>query len=72
MGMRVRKLIGTIILVFGLTAYVLAASVVATTLLGTLVWAHLLFYAVAGVAWALPTGYLIRWMNRPGVDEAMD
>jgi len=27
---------------------------------------ELLFYAVAGMAWVLPVGYLIKWMNAPG------
>lgn len=66
MGMRMRKLVGTILLLVLVTVYALVAVVVAGAVLpGANKAAELAFYAVAGLAWVLPAGLLIRWMQRP-------
>ncbi len=63
MGARTRKFIGTVILLIVLIIYSLAVMLAAAAVLpdgGKIV--ELIFYAVAGVAWVLPAGYLVKWM----------
>jgi hypothetical protein len=63
---RTRKLIGTVALLAFLCAYALAAMLAAVVLQvreSRLI--EFLFYMVAGLAWVLPAGLLIRWMHRP-------
>jgi hypothetical protein len=65
MTTRLRKLIGTILLLAMVAAYALIATAVAGIVLpeaGKL--AELAFYAMAGLAWVLPAGLLIRWMHK--------
>lgn len=64
--MRVRKLIGTIILLVFLVLYSFLIMTIAVS-------GHLpengvvqfLYYIIAGVIWAFPAKYLIFWMMRP-------
>ena len=66
MPIRLRKFIGTIVLVVFLIAYLLIAmSVAATRLPGTSHLVQALYYIVAGLVWVLPAGLLIKWMGRP-------
>ena len=66
MPIRLRKFIGTILLVAFLIVYILIAmSVAATRLPGTPHLVQALYYAVAGLIWVLPAGLLIKWMGRP-------
>lgn len=63
MRARTRKLVGTVLLLLVLIIYALAVMLVATAVLpagGKII--ELIFYAIAGVAWVLPAGYLIKWM----------
>lgn len=63
MSARTRKLVGTILLLAVLIIYALAVMLAAAAVLpdgGKIV--ELIFYAVAGLAWVLPAGYLIKWM----------
>lgn len=63
MPARTRKLVGTVLLLVVLMVYALLVMVVAAAVLpggGKIV--ELIFYAVAGIAWVLPAGYLVRWM----------
>ena len=62
---RIKKLIGTILILLWLPVYALIAMGVALHLLphaGAL--AQFLFYAVAGTLWAVPVGALFPWMYR--------
>jgi hypothetical protein len=66
MSMRIRKLIGTVLLfvlaiVWSLLAMALAQSVVTDINY----WVAALFYMVAGLGWVLPAMPLVRWMLRP-------
>jgi uncharacterized membrane protein len=66
MTVRTRKLIGTIVLLLFLGAYVLAAgSVGAGRIASASGFGKLAFFVVAGLAWVLPAALLIRWMQRP-------
>jgi hypothetical protein len=63
MNPRIRKLVGTVLLLVVLAIYSLLVAVAASAVLtGNSKVAEMIFYAVAGVAWVLPAGYLIRWM----------
>lgn len=60
-----RKLAGTLMLVAFIIVYVLLAMVVAAAVLpragGVL---QFIYYAVAGLAWVPPAGWIISWMHR--------
>ncbi len=63
---RSRKLVGMLVLLVGLALYIGLAVTIATTWLPGHWAAQLLFYAVAGVAWAIPLRPFMAWMNRGG------
>lgn len=63
MSPRIRKLVGTVLLLVVLAIYSLLVAVAASAVLtGSNKIVEMIFYAIAGVAWVLPAGYLIRWM----------
>lgn len=63
MRARTRKLLGTVLLLIVLIIYSLVVMLAAASVLpGSSKIVELIFYAVAGVAWVLPAGYLIKWM----------
>ena len=66
MPVRVKKLIGTFILVALVVVYALVATTVAVARLGEsgpLV--HLAYFLFTGLLWVLPAMFVISWMNRP-------
>ncbi len=66
MPQRIRKLVGTVLLVVFVAFYALAAMTVAAAKLpGTSGWVQLVFFAVAGLLWVLPAAALIAWMAKP-------
>ena len=66
MSVRTRKLIGTVVLLVFLAAYALVvASIGAGRIATATPIAQLAFFFVAGLAWIVPAGLLIRWMQRP-------
>jgi len=68
--MRIRKLIGTVILLAFLFIYAMLVMTIAVS-------GHLpengviqfFYYLIAGTLWALPFKYLIVWMQRPDQPE---
>lgn len=63
--MRLRILLGTMILILGLGLY--ALGVVALSALVPAQWAvETLFYAAAGILWIFPAARLTRWMQQAG------
>jgi hypothetical protein len=63
MPIRLRKLIGTILLVALVVIYALVASAIAVARLGEsgpLV--HLAFFLFSGLLWVLPAMLIIKWM----------
>lgn len=61
-----RKLIGTVLTLLVLVLYVaLATALYVTFLTGAPQLALLAYFAVAGLCWAIPVGFIIRWMVRP-------
>ena len=66
MPQRIRKLVGTVLLVAFVAFYALTAMTVAAAKLpGTSGWVQLAFFVVAGLLWVLPAGVLIAWMAKP-------
>ncbi len=62
--MRLRILLGSLLLVLGLALYALAVMAAATRLLPDNQAVELAFYALAGIAWIFPAARLTRWMQR--------
>lgn len=61
---KARRLIGAMIIILGLTAYVVLVATLGTTVIPNHWGAQLAFYGIAGVAWALPLRPLVAWINR--------
>ncbi|MEI9992888.1 MAG: DUF2842 domain-containing protein [Rhizomicrobium sp.] len=65
MTVRVKKLIGTILILIWLPVYALLASGFAVLVLPRASGlAAFVFYAVAGLFWAVPVGLMFPWMFR--------
>jgi hypothetical protein len=65
MNNRIKKLVGTILLVALVVIYALAATTFATYRLAeSSAWVHLAFFALSGMLWVLPAMWLISWMER--------
>jgi uncharacterized membrane protein len=65
MNNRVKKLIGTVLLVALVVIYALAATAFATYRLAqSSAWVHLAFFALSGLLWIAPAMWLISWMER--------
>jgi len=63
--MRTRKLIGTIVLLTSLAVYAtIAAAIGAGRIALAPQWVQFAFFVTAGLAWVIPAGLLIRWMQR--------
>ena len=66
MPIRIRKLIGAILLVAFVVLYMGAAmELSAAWLREKPAFVQLLGYAAAGLLWIVPAGLIIRWMSRP-------
>jgi hypothetical protein len=73
MNIRTRKLIGTVLLLGFIALYALAAMLVAIILqVNASKVVELAFYTVAGLAWVIPAGLLVRWMQRPDPETPPD
>ncbi len=71
MNMRMRKLVGAVVLIVFLTVYALLAMVTAIALqvhASRLV--EVIYYVIAGLAWTIPAGAIIWWMQRPDRSSA--
>lgn len=63
MPVRLRKFIGTILIVVLVIGYALLATLFASLLLGTAPWwVHLLYFTLTGLLWVLPAMLIIKWM----------
>jgi hypothetical protein len=66
MTTRTRKLIGTIALLVGLALYATLAAVIGSGRIAQAPqWVQFAFFLTTGLAWVIPAGLLIRWMQRP-------
>jgi regulator of protease activity HflC (stomatin/prohibitin superfamily) len=63
---RSRKLFGTIVLLLLLAVYATIAAVIGSGRIARAPqWVQFAFYLTTGLAWVIPAGLLIRWMQRP-------
>ncbi len=63
---RVRKLVGTVVLVAFVCVYALIAMTIAAAKLpGTSGLTQLVYFVVAGLIWVIPAGALVTWMVKP-------
>ncbi|MBB4067118.1 DUF2842 domain-containing protein [Gellertiella hungarica] len=66
MPLRLKKLIGTILIVVLVILYALLATSFASAYLGSSSgWVHLLYFALSGLLWILPAMLIIKWMAGP-------
>ncbi len=66
MPIRLKKFIGTILIIILVLVYALVATTVATHTLGeSSAWAHLAYFALTGLLWILPAMLIIKWMAGP-------
>jgi hypothetical protein len=73
MPIRLKKLIGSILLVALVIAYALIATIVAVAQLsqsGPLV--HLAFFFLTGILWILPAMAIIKWLILPPRPKKLD
>lgn len=64
---RLKRLIGSLLLVLLVIVYALVATAVAVTQLAqSSGWVHLVFFLLSGLLWILPAMGIIYWMSRPG------
>jgi RsiW-degrading membrane proteinase PrsW (M82 family) len=66
MPVRLKKLIGTVLIIALVVLYALVATTIASHRLGQSPWwVHLLYFAGTGLLWIIPAMFIIRWMERP-------
>lgn len=66
MPVRLRKFIGTILIVVLVLTYALFATTIATLTLGASPWwVHFLYFLLTGLLWVLPAMLIIKWMAGP-------
>ncbi|MEP9377690.1 DUF2842 domain-containing protein [Aquabacter sp. CN5-332] len=66
MPQRLRKLIGTFLLLILMTVWALGAMAIAQGRVTELPWAlQTVSYVLLGTLWVVPAALLIRWMERP-------
>lgn len=62
---RLKKLIGTFILLALVVIYALVAVAIASTRLAeSSGWVHLAFFGLSGIVWVVPAMVVISWMER--------
>jgi ABC-type sugar transport system permease subunit len=66
MPVRLRKFIGTILIIVLVLVYALVANTIAVATLGNAPWwGHLLYFLLTGLLWILPAMVIIKWMAGP-------
>jgi hypothetical protein len=63
---RSRKLFGTIVLLLFVAVYGTIAAIIGSGRIALAPqWVQFAFFLTTGLAWVIPAGLLIRWMQRP-------
>lgn len=66
MRQRVRKLIGTVLMLVLVVVWALGAMALAQGRVTDLPWGwQTVSYVLLGTLWVIPAAFLIRWMERP-------
>ncbi|MDX3928677.1 MAG: DUF2842 domain-containing protein [Shinella sp.] len=67
---RLRKLIGTVLIIILVLVYALVATTVASALLGASPWwIHLAYFLFTGILWIVPAMLIIKWMEKPAMPK---
>ncbi|MGE9126159.1 DUF2842 domain-containing protein [Escherichia coli] len=65
MPVRLKKLIGTILLVTLVCVYAIVATIFAVALLANASpWIHLIYFLGTGLLWVIPDMFIISWMEK--------
>ncbi|MEK1890111.1 MAG: DUF2842 domain-containing protein [Phyllobacterium sp.] len=65
MPVRLKKLIGTFLLVALVCIYAVLATIFAVALLANASpWIHLLYFFCTGILWVVPAMFIISWMEK--------
>ena len=71
MPVRLKKLIGTFLLVALVCIYAVVATVFAVALLAnSSPWVHLLYFFITGIFWVVPAMFIISWMEKTPKNRA--
>ena len=66
MPLRLRKFIGTILIICLVLLYAVLATSIASAYLGTSPWwVHFLYFLLSVLLWILPAMLIIKWMAGP-------
>ncbi|MEN3792494.1 DUF2842 domain-containing protein [Fulvimarina sp. MAC3] len=66
MPVRLKKFIGTIIIIVLVIVYALFATTIAVALFAeSSGWVHLVYFFLTGFLWVLPAMLVIKWMESP-------
>ncbi len=66
MSERIRKLIGAILLLVFIPAYAIVVVTIAVAQLAeSSVLVTTIYFAITGLLWIVPAGFIIRWMQKP-------
>ena len=66
MPVRLKKLIGTVVLIALVLVYAWLATTVAVHRLGaSSAWVHLAYFLLTDVLWILPAMLVVKWMLKP-------
>lgn len=66
MPLRLKKLVGMILLVCLVLIYAILATSIASAYLGASSgWVHLAYFGLSGLLWILPAMLIIKWMAGP-------
>jgi hypothetical protein len=66
MPVRLKKLIGTVVLILLVLVYAwLATTIAVHRLAESSAWVHLAYFLLTGLLWILPAMLVIKWMVRP-------
>lgn len=66
MNVRLKKLIGGVLIIIIAIIYALVATTIAAAKLAdSNGWVHLLYFLGTGLLWVVPAMYIITWMTRP-------
>ena len=66
MPVRLKKFIGTFVILFLVIVYALFATAIASTYLAeSSGWVHLAYFFFSGFLWVLPAMWVIKWMETP-------
>lgn len=65
MPFRLKKLIGSFMILAIAIIYALVATTIAAAKLGeSSSWVHLAYFALTGILWIVPAMFIIKWMSK--------